>query len=72
MPYWGSLALISLNTTLIVCHARKNPEFYESEQSAYDTWRTKYRGWIYVTYFLSIRVVSLFSPTISSYMLIGF
>jgi len=72
MLYWGSLALISLNTTLIVRHARKNPDLYESEQSAYDTWRTKYRGWIYVTYFLSIGVVSLFSPTISSYMPIGF
>jgi len=34
--------------------------------------RTKYRGWIYVTYFLSIGVVSLFAPTISSYMPIGF
>ena len=72
MLYWGSMALISLNTTLIVRHARKNPELYESEQPTYDTWRTKYRGWIYVTYFLAIGVVSLFAPTISSYMPIGF
>ena len=72
MLYWGSMALISLITTLIVRHARKNPELYVSEQVAKGTWRTKYRGWVYVTYFLLIGVVSLFSPTISSYMPIGF
>ena len=71
MLYWGSMALISLSTTLIARHARKNPELYESKQSTNDTWQTTYRGWIYVTYFLSIGVVSLFSIKISGYMPIG-
>ena len=72
MLYWGSMALISLITKLIARHARRIPGLHVCEQAAKGAGRTKYRGWIYVTYFLSIGVVSLFSPTISSYMPIGF
>ncbi len=76
MLYWGSLSLISLISSLLARHARKNPklynpEFYDPEQQVTRTWLTTSRGWVYALYFLAIGVISLFSTPVSSYLPIG-
>jgi uncharacterized membrane protein len=72
--YWGTMAVISLLGTLMGTHLRRHPELLSESApvlSAADQRRATLRGPVLGLFFLLIGVVSLFAPTVASWLPLG-
>lgn len=73
--YWGSLALVSLWSSLMSWHIRRNPVLVD--QSLQDPpvlsndWRKRFRGAVFTGYFVVTALVSVPFPALSVWMPIG-
>lgn len=73
--YWGSLAVVSLWSTLMSWHIRRNPVLINPHMQdpplLSKDWRKRLRGPVYTGYFLITALISIPFPGISLWMPLG-
>lgn len=70
MFYWTILAAISATGALMGLRCRHHPDLLERPETAHQI-SGQIRAWAFAAFFLLIGVVSMFSPSVSSYLPIG-
>ena len=73
--YWGSISVVSLGTTLMSWHIRKNPGLVDPQITdpavLSSDWRKRYRGLAFTAYLVLAALVSIPYPTIAPWMPLG-
>ena len=73
--YWGSISVVSLGTTLMSWHIRRNPGLVDpqiADPSVMSSdWRKRYRGLAFTAYLVLAALISIPYPTVALWMPLG-